>query len=135
MTTTVATAPAPSRTRTVLRFTGHYLEMVAAMAVGMVALAPLWRLAWPGIAGRPDLETLAMVFDMTVAMAAWMRLRGHGWPHITWMCAAMDLGFVFVLPAYWAGVLSGHAMMGLGHVLMLVLMALAMLRMPHGRTS
>jgi flagellar biosynthetic protein FliP len=137
MTSTVSAVPAtaPSRTRAALRFTGHYLEMVVAMAVGMVALAPLWRLAWPGIAARPDLETLAMVFDMTVAMAAWMRLRGHSWRHITWMCVAMDLGFVLVLPAYWAGLLTADAMMGLGHVLMLVLMALAMLRMPHGRPT
>ena len=43
MTSTVRVVPtvtAPSRTRAVLRFVGHYLEMVAAMVVGMVALAP-----------------------------------------------------------------------------------------------
>ena len=138
MTSTVRVVPAataPSRTRAVLRFIGHYLEMVAAMVVGMMALAPLWRLAWPGIAGRPDLETLSMVLDMTLAMGLWMRLRGSSWRHITRMSVAMDLGFVPVLPLYWLGVLSAEAMEGLGHGLMLVLMFLAMLPAPRRRTS
>ena len=128
-------ATAPSRTRAVLRFVGHYLEMVAAMVVGMVALAPLWRFASPGLANRPDFETLTMVLDMTLAMGAWMRLRGHSWGHVTRMCVAMDLGFVPVLPLYWLGVLSAEAMEGLGHALMLVLMFLAMLPIPRRRTS
>jgi flagellar biosynthetic protein FliP len=129
--TTTPARPVPSRTRSALRFAGHYLEMVVAMMIGMVVLAPVWRLAWPGLADRPDLETIVMAFDMTIAMAAWMRLRRHPWPHITRMCVAMDLGFVLVLPAYWLGALSAEAMMGLGHVLMLVLMLVAMLRDPH----
>jgi flagellar biosynthetic protein FliP len=102
--------------------------MVVAMMVGMAALAPLWRLAWPNLAGSPGLETMTMAFDMTVAMGGWMRLRRHSWPHITRMSVAMNLGFVLVLPAYWAGLLSADAMMGLGHGLMLVLMMVAMLR-------
>ena len=134
MTTTTAARPVPARTRarTALRFAGHYLEMVVAMMIGMAVLAPVWRLAWPGLADRPDLETIVMAFDMTIAMAAWMRLRRHPWPHITRMCLAMDLGFVLVLPAYWAGLLGAEAMMSLGHGLMLVLMLVAMLRDPHG---
>ena len=117
-----------TRARTVLRFAGHYLEMVVAMVVGMALLAPVWRLAWPGLADSPGLETITMAFDMTVAMGGWMRLRRHPWPHITRMCVAMNLGFVLVLPAYWAGLLTADAMMGLGHGLMLVLMLVAMLR-------
>jgi hypothetical protein len=134
-TDTVRSAPAASRTRSALRFTGHYLEMVLAMGIGMVVLAPLWRLAWPALADHPDLETITMVLDMTVAMALWMCLRGHGPRHITRMCVAMDLGFVLVLPAYWLGLLSAGAMEGLGHALMLLLMALAMLPDPFRRTS
>ncbi len=130
-----STVRPPTRTRSVLRFAGHYLEMVVAMMVGMVVLTPLWQLAWPGLADRPDLEMIVMAFDMTVAMAAWMRVRRHPWPHIARMCVAMDLGFVLVLPAYWAGALSSDAMMGLGHGLMLVLMFAAMLRDPHLRGS
>jgi hypothetical protein len=136
MTTPVlTTVPPPTRTRSALRFAGHYLEMVLAMTVGMVALAPLWRLASPGLSDRPDLATIVMAVNMTVGMAAWMRVRRHPWPHITRMCVAMDLGFVLVLPAYWAGVLPAEAMMGLGHVLMFVLMAVAMLRDPHLKGS
>lgn len=140
MTTTPAlsgTVRPRTRTRAALRFAGHYLEMVVAMMVGMAVLAPLWRLAWPGLADQPDLETITMALDMTLAMGAWMRLRGHGWAHITRMCVAMDLGFVLVLPAYWAGALSAEAMTSLGHGLMLVLMFAAMLRHPHvqGRAS
>ncbi len=127
----IRTAAPRTRKRSVLRFAGHYLEMVVAMMVGMVSLAPLWHLAWPGLSDRPDLETIVMAFNMTVGMAAWMRLRRHPWPHITRMCVAMDLGFVLVLPAYWAGALSAHGMMGLGHGLMFVLMFAAMLRDPH----
>jgi len=134
-TLTAATPVAPSRTRAALRAAGHYLEMVLAMGIGMMALAPLWRLAWPGIADHPDVETLTMALDMTVAMGGWMRLRRHPWAHIARMCAAMNLGFALVLPAYWAGVLSAEAMEGLGHGLMLVLMALAMLPNPFRRTS
>jgi hypothetical protein len=127
--------PAATRTRAALRSVGHYLEMVVAMMVGMVALAPLWSLAWPGLADHPDLETLTMALDMTVAMGGWMRFRGHAWGHIARMCVAMNLGFALVLPAYWAGSLSAGAMEGLGHGLMLVLMALAMVPVPFRRTS
>jgi flagellar biosynthetic protein FliP len=134
MTSTSAVLPVTttrSRTKAVLRFAGHYLEMVLAMSVGMVALAPLWRLAWPGLADRPDLETLTMVLDMTVVMAGWMRLRGHGRRSVVRMCVAMDLGFALVLPAYWVGVLDAEAMEMLGHGLMLVLMLVVMLRDRH----
>ena len=135
LTATATATVAPSRTRTVLRFTGHYLEMVVAMMVGMAALAPLWRLAWPAIADHPGLETLTMALDMTLAMGGWMRLRRHAWPHIARMSVAMNLGFALVLPAYLAGALSAGAMESLGHGLMLVLMALAMLPNPFRRTS
>jgi flagellar biosynthetic protein FliP len=134
MTSTLTAVPAPARSRSFLRGAGHYLEMVLAMGIGMVALAPLWSLAWPGLAVHPDLETLTMALDMTVAMGGWMRLRRHSWGHIARMCAAMNLGFALVLPAYWAGALSAGAMEGLGHALMLVLMALAMLPNPFRRT-
>ena len=76
-----------------------------------------------------------MALDMTLAMGGWMRLRGHAWGHIARMSAAMNLGFALVLPAYWAGALSAGAMEGLGHGLMLVLMALAMVPNPFRRLS
>ena len=57
-----------------LRFVLHYLEMVVAMVVGMMALAPLWPDAW---LARGDLHAVAMAVNMTVAMAAWMAIRRH----------------------------------------------------------
>ena len=114
--------------RSVLRFTLHYAEMLAAMAVGMMLLAPLWDAVWPGLADRPDLHALVMATDMSIGMALWMRLRRHGWRHIAAMCAAMYVAFLLVLPPYWAGMISGDTMMGVGHLLMLPLMLAVMLR-------
>ena len=107
-----------------LAFAGHYLEMVVAMAVGMMALAPLWPDAW---LARGDLHAVAMAVDMTVAMAAWMAIRRHTWPRIVEMSAAMVLPFAVLLVPYWAGIIPGSWLLPLGHVIMLPLMAVAML--------
>jgi ABC-type uncharacterized transport system permease subunit len=61
-------------------------------------------------------------------MAAWMRLRGHGWAAIAEMAVAMYAPFVVLFPPLWLGVLSATGLMVLGHVLMLVTIAAAMLR-------
>ena len=67
---------------------------------------------------------------MTVAMAGWMRFRGHGRPATLEMSAAMYVPFLVLFPPLWLGVLSGHTMMLLGHMLMLPAMAAAMLLRP-----
>lgn len=65
----LATAvPTRHRARPVGRFVRHYLEMVVAMLVGMLALGPLWSLAAPGLAGHPAAEVGVMVLDMVVGM-------------------------------------------------------------------
>ncbi|QFU88267.1 hypothetical protein [Amycolatopsis sp. YIM 10] len=112
-----------SRTRKLARFTGHYLEMVVAMLVGMFALAPLWPEAW---VVRPDVAALVMAFDMTVAMVLWMAIRRHSWPRIWEMAAVMVLPFAALLVPYWFGLLSGSAVMVAGHVIMFPLMLAAM---------
>ncbi|WP_328616417.1 hypothetical protein OHS18_07400 [Amycolatopsis sp. NBC_00355] len=109
--------------RKLTRFAAHYVEMVAAMIIGMVALAPLWPDAWTA---RPDLDALVMATDMSVAMAAAMLLRRHSWPRIAEMSAAMYLPFVVLLAPYWLGVLSGDALMIAGHVIMFPLMLAVM---------
>jgi hypothetical protein len=124
----VATAP---RARRWLGFAGHYLEMLVAMAVGMVALAPVWDGLWPGHADRPDTASLAMATNMTVAMVAWMAVRGHTRRGIALMSAAMVVPFAVLAVPYWAGIMPGSWLMPLGHVLMLPLMAVAML-LPSG---
>jgi hypothetical protein len=125
------TTTAVSSRRPVLAFALHYGEMVIAMIVGMVALAPLWHSAWPGYADRPDTMALAMATDMTVAMAGWMAVRGHGRRGIALMSGAMCVPFAVLALPYWAGVMPGSWLVPLGHVIMLPLMAVAML-LPSG---
>jgi hypothetical protein len=109
-------------------FVRHYLEMVVAMLVGMVALGALWRVVVPGLAGDGAAHVLVMAVDMTIGMAAWMLVRRHGWPAIAEMSAAMIAPFVVLLVPYWFGAISISVVSGFGHVLMLVAMLLAMLR-------
>ncbi|HZB48628.1 MAG TPA: hypothetical protein VE547_05995 [Mycobacteriales bacterium] len=56
------------------------------------------------------------------------RVRRHGWRPIGEMCAAMYVAFLVLMPAYWAGLIDGDALLGIGHVLMLPLMLAALLR-------
>jgi hypothetical protein len=129
--TALKTRPTGRRTA-VWAFTRHYLEMVVAMIVGMVALAPVWNWA-TGALGvsaffhRPDVGALVMATDMTVAMSAWMLYRGHSWAPIAEMAAAMYLPFIVLFVPLWMGLVSGHTVMVAGHLLMLPAMALAML--------
>ncbi|WP_410642705.1 hypothetical protein [Amycolatopsis sp. lyj-346] len=120
MTTTETTR---TTARKLARFTGHYVEMVVAMLIGMVALAPLWPSTW---LARPDVGALVMATNMTVAMVLAMALRRHSWPRIAEMAAVMYLPFVALLVPYWLGAISGGALMAAGHVIMFPLMLAAM---------
>jgi flagellar biosynthetic protein FliP len=124
---------APSRSaagRRRLAFAGAYLEMLVAMGVGMVALAPVWQWAWPAYADRPDTAALSMATDMTVAVVAWMVVRRHSARIIVAMSVAMCAPFAVLAVPYWAGIMPGAWLLPLGHVVMLPLMAVAMLLPP-----
>jgi flagellar biosynthetic protein FliP len=125
----MATSTTPTRhtTRPYLRFAGHFVEMVVAMLVGMVALGPVWSFAWPGLHGYPAADALVMATNMTIGMALWMRIRRHSWPLIAEMSAAMYLPFLVLLVPYWLGAISGGTLMLAGHILMLPSMLAAML--------
>jgi hypothetical protein len=114
--------------RGAMRFVGHFLQMMAAMAVGMLVLDPVWRLILPDMAERVDVLALVAATDMSIGMAVWMRLRRHGWPSILEMVVAMYAPFLMLLVPYWAGGISGPAVMTGGHVLMVVAMVAVMLR-------
>lgn len=118
------TRPARGTGRKLARFAGHYVEMVAAMIIGMIALNPLWPADW---LARVEVEAIVMATDMTIAMALWMGIRRHSWPRIAEMCAVMYLPFVALLVPFWLEVLSGTALMVAGHVIMFPLMLAAML--------
>jgi len=118
------------------QFVRHYLEMIVAMVVGMVALGPLWTLALdaagtPALLDRPELNALVMATNMTVAMSAWMHYRGHGWRATAEMAAAMYVPFLVLFPPLWLGVIDSGTMVVAGHVLMLAAMAGVMLLRPH----
>jgi hypothetical protein len=118
------------------KFVVHFVEMVIAMAVGMVVLHPLWSFLL-GAADRswlmhnPYTGALIMATNMTLAMSAWMRFRGHRWQPIAEMGAAMYLPFVVLFVPLGLGLISSGGMMLWGHVGMLFAMAAAMLLRPH----
>jgi flagellar biosynthetic protein FliP len=64
---------------------------------------------------------------MSIGMALWMRIRGHSWPRIAEMCAAMYVPFLVMLPPYWFGAVDGEAVMMVGHMLMFPAMLAVML--------
>jgi flagellar biosynthetic protein FliP len=112
------------------RFTWHFLEMVIAMAVGM-ALGPVGALLdyafGVELSSHPASHAIVMATDMAIGMAVWMRIRGHNRRSIGEMSAAMYLPFVMLLVPYGLGYLSGGALIGVGHILMLPAMLVAML--------
>lgn len=119
----ITAAPPRTTARKLARFTGHYVEMVVAMIVGMVALHPLWPASW---LERADVDVLVMATNMTVAMTAAMLLRRHSWPRITEMAAAMYLPLVVLLVPFWLEAISGGTLMVAGHVIMFPLMLAVM---------
>ena len=115
------------------RFLRHYLEMVAAMFVGMVALGAAGRgvLALAGLqfpAQYPELAALEMAVTMSVGMAAWMRHRGHGWASTLEMAGAMFTPAVVLFPLLWLGLIASDTLLLLEHLAMFPLMYLVMLR-------
>jgi hypothetical protein len=126
---TTTTRPRPSTARILIR---HYLAMVAAMIIGMIALAPLWTLGLnlagtPDLLDAPELSALVMATNMTIAMTAWMRYRGHRWTATAEVAAAMYLPFLVLFIPLRLGLISTTGLVVLGHVLMLAGMAALML--------
>ncbi|MBB5777502.1 hypothetical protein [Nonomuraea jabiensis] len=112
------------------RFALHYVEMIVAMFVGMLALGMLRSALGLGLSHeqQPELAYLLMAVDMSIGMAAWMRIRGHGWPATLEMCAAMFVPVVPLFPLLWLGAIDAGIMMAAAHVAMFPLMLAAMLR-------
>ena len=109
------------------RFGRHYLEMVAAMIVGMVVLggASAWLLDLPD---RTSVELVEMAVWMTLPMVAWMRFRGHRWRACNEMAAAMLLPAGAALALLGTGVVTdGDALVMLEHTAMFPAMLVVML--------
>ena len=130
-----ATQP-PEHRLSARKFALHFAEMVVAMAVGMVVLHPVWMfvLDTVGAAGlmhNPYTGALIMATNMTVAMSAWMKFRGHRWRPIVEMGAAMYVPFLVLFVPLGLELIDQDALMLWGHLLMLPAMAVAMLLRPH----
>ncbi|GAB4000982.1 hypothetical protein GCM10029992_34870 [Glycomyces albus] len=116
------------------RFLWHYVEMVIAMAVGMVVLGAAVRgiVALTGLeystGSHPELSTLEMAFDMSVGMVAWMRFRRHGWAASLEMAAAMFAPAIAMIALYRLDAVDADTMIMLEHVVMFPLMLVIMLR-------
>ncbi|WP_326799962.1 hypothetical protein OG946_35075 [Streptomyces sp. NBC_01808] len=115
-------------------FARHYVEMVVAMAAGMLVLGALVRggLALAGFElsaeRHPELASLEMAFSMSAGMALWMRHRGHGVRNTAEMCGAMFLPAAVLFPLLWLGAVPPDSLPVLEHLAMLPLMLLVMLR-------
>ena len=126
-------------TRLNRRFARHYLEMVAAMFIGMGVLWMPAREAL-GAAGlssselhedAPALLFFVMALTMTVPMVGWMRYRGHGWRPSAEMAAAMLVPTAGVIALLGTGLAEDvDTLMVVEHVAMLVGMLVAMLLRP-----
>ena len=120
----------------VKRFALHFAEMVVAMVVGMVVLHPVWMFVLDavgaaGLMDNPYTGALIMATNMTMAMSAWMKVRGHRWRPIVEMGAAMYVPFLVLFVPLGLGVIDQGALMLWGHLLMLPAMAVVMLLRPH----
>jgi glycerol uptake facilitator-like aquaporin len=88
------------------RFWRHFLEMILAMVVGMLAAAAIF-LSMLGVTWEEALiqypvhSLLVVAAGMTVPMVAWMRHRGHGWRSCSEMAAAMVLPVIPFLCLVW----------------------------------
>ena len=117
-------------------FIRHYLEMLAAMFLGMFVLGmpALVGLGAAGVssaelrADAPALLLLGMGVSMTVPMVAWMRFRGHDWQASSEMAASMLVPTAGVIALLGAGLVNdiGTLLMA-EHVVMLPSMLVAML--------
>jgi hypothetical protein len=117
-------------------FIRHYVEMLAAMFLGMAVLGTpaLIVLDAAGVSSpelrsdAPALLLLGMGVTMTVPMVAWMRYRGHGWAASNEMAASMLVPTAGVIALLGAGLVDDvGTLLGIEHVVMLPSMLVAML--------
>jgi hypothetical protein len=96
--------------RSLSPFWRHFLEMLAAMAVGMfltgvVFVSVMGLKAWDEVTSvYPTQALLSMAIGMTAPMVAWMLYRGMGWRNSCEMALAMVLPVFPFLCLVWFGV-------------------------------
>jgi hypothetical protein len=102
------TAPLPVAIR---RFVLHFLEMCAAMCAGggvlnFAIFGAAASLGYPNlVAQAPELSILIVAFDLALAMAVYMALRGHPVRHNIEMSGSTVVGAVPFVGALWLGMI------------------------------
>ena len=117
-------------------FVRHYVEMVAAMFIGMAVLSTpagwvmsAFGTSWGEIS--TELMILVMATTMTVPMVGWMAYRGHGTRANAEMSASMYVPAFAAIALLWSGIVTGTGvLMIIEHVAMLLGMAGVMLLRP-----
>jgi hypothetical protein len=125
-------------------FARHYVEMVAAMFLGMVVIG-VPAVAALGVVGvssseleddAPALLLFGMAVTMTAPMVAWMRYREHDWRPCTEMAVAMFVPTFGVIALLWSGLLEDiGTLLMIEHLVMLPSMLVAMLLRPDEYTG
>lgn len=119
-----------------LNFARHYMEMLAAMFIGMFLLGGVLSALLGAVAvdvsdwrtDAPALTVLSMAFTMSVPMVAWMRFRRHGWAAAWEMTAAMFVPSILAIAVLWSGLVEKtHALLMIEHTGMFPSMLAAML--------
>jgi hypothetical protein len=115
-------------------FWRHFLEMLAAMAVGMIAtgaifLSVVGLKTWEQVTVQyPAQALLAMAAGMTVPMVAWMLFRGMGRRNSYEMAAATVLPVVPFLCLVWFGVTTSAQCGGYCVVMIAAMLGLMLYR-------
>ena len=119
-------------------FGWHLGEMFLAMVVGMAALDAVFNgmLALGGISyadmvdDAPAAVALILMFNMTVPMLAWMRVRGHAASEVSEMGVAMVVVGAATVFLLWLSIIDAAAICGVECGLMIPAMLAAMLVHP-----
>ena len=121
--------------RHLFHFWRHFLEMSAAMWIGMAVggafdkaiLAAFGTTITEARLSYPELAVLVMGFNITVPMVAWMRHRGHGWRSSAEMGVVMFAPAVPVIALLRSDVIGFAAVCGLYCAVMMAAMLALML--------
>ena len=119
-------------------FVWHLGEMFLAMVVGMAALDAVFEgvLSATGtsyavvVDDAPVAVALILMFNMTVPMLLWMRIRGHQRSEVSEMGVAMVVVGAMTVFLLWLAVIDAGAICGIECGLMIPAMAAAMLVHP-----
>ena len=100
----------PSVLAQIGHFVWHFVQMCMACCIGGITLSVLFfggaaLIGYPNLVQRaPSLSTLVIAFNVSLAMAAWMRFRGHEWrPTLEMAGTTLGLG-VLLIGLAWLGV-------------------------------